>query len=207
MPSDDAKPGRAGARSGVSQDEAREADQALMERVSQGDAQAFQQLVDTGIDRVLAVARRTLGDEAEAEDVAQEVFLRLWRQAEKWQGGRAQVSTWLYRVTVNACIDRLRARKEETVKDVPDVVAEATQQQTMEEEDLRNTMDAALQQLPERQRLALVLFHYESMSMNAVAEAMDASVEAVESLLARGRRSLKKKLQPEWKALLPDVPE
>ena len=82
-----------------------------MERVAQGDAQAFQQLVDTGIDRVLAVARRTLGDEAEAEDVAQEVFLRLWRQAEKWQGGRAQVSTWLYRVTVNACIDRLRVAK------------------------------------------------------------------------------------------------
>ena len=99
------------------------------------------------------------------------------------------------------------SRKEETVKDVPEIVADATQQQTMEEEDLRNTMDAALQQLPERQRLALVLFHYESMSMNAVAEAMDASVEAVESLLARGRRSLKKKLQPEWKALLPDVPE
>ena len=207
MPSDDAKPGRTGARSGVSQDEAREADQVLMERVSQGDAQAFQQLVDAGIDRVLAVARRTLGDEAEAEDVAQEVFLRLWRQAEKWQGGRAQVSTWLYRVTVNACIDRLRSRKEETVKDVPEIVAEATQQQTMEEDDLRHTMDAALQQLPERQRLALVLFHYESMSMNAVAEAMDASVEAVESLLARGRRSLKKKLQSEWKALLPDVPE
>ena len=207
MPSDDAKPDRAGSRSGTSQDEAREADQALMERVSQGDAQAFQHLVDAGIDRVLAVARRTLGDEAEAEDVAQEVFLRLWRQAENWQGGRAQVSTWLYRVTVNACIDRLRARKEETVKEVPELAAEATQQLTMEEEDLRTTMDAALQQLPERQRLALVLFHYESMSMNAVADAMDASVEAVDSLLARGRRSLKKKLQSEWKALLPDIPE
>ncbi len=178
-----------------------------MERVSQGDAQAFQLLVDAGIDRVLAVARRTLGDEAEAEDVAQEVFLRLWRQAENWQGGRAQVSTWLYRVTVNACIDRLRSRKEETVDEVPEVASEATQQLTMEEQDLRTTMDTALQQLPERQRLALVLFHYESMSMNAVAEAMDASVEAVESLLARGRRSLKKKLQAEWKALLPDIPE
>ena len=179
-----------------------------MERVSQGDAQAFQQLVDTGIDRVLTVARRTLGDEAEAEDVAQEVFLRLWRQAERWEGGRAQVSTWLYRVTVNACIDRLRSRKEETVKDVPEVVAEATQQQTMEEDDLtKYNGRRAYNSFPNASALALVLFHYESMSMNAVAEAMDASVEAVESLLARGRRSLKKKLQSEWKALLPDVPE
>lgn len=207
MPSDEAKPEQAGARSGSPQHEARVADQVLMERVSQGDAQAFQQLVDTGIDRVLAVARRTLGDEAEAEDVAQEVFLRLWRQADRWEGGRAQVSTWLYRVTVNACIDRLRVRKEDTVSEVPEVASEATQQQTMEEDDLRETMDAALQQLPERQRLALVLFHYESMSMSAVAEAMDASVEAVESLLARGRRSLKKSLRSEWKSLLPDLPD
>jgi RNA polymerase sigma-70 factor (ECF subfamily) len=178
-----------------------------MARVSQGDAQAFQQLVDTGIDRVMSVARRMLGDETEAEDVAQDVFLRLWRQADRWEGGRAQVSTWLYRVTVNSCIDRLRARREDTMDELPDMSREATQQQSLEEDDLQEYVEAALEGLPDRQRLALVLFHYENLSMNAVAEAMDSSVEAVESLLARGRRALKKSLKSQWKAFLPDLPE
>jgi RNA polymerase sigma-70 factor (ECF subfamily) len=68
-------------------------------------------------------------------------------------------------------------------------------------------MDAALQGLPERQRVALVLFHYENLSMSEVAVTMDASVEAVESLLARGRRALKKSLKSQWKAFLPEMPE
>lgn len=207
MPSDEASPGGGAPGSGSSQSEAREADQALMERVSKGDAQAFQQLVDSGTDRVLSIARRMLGDDIEAEDVAQEVFLRLWRQADRWEGGRAQVSTWLYRVTVNSCIDRLRARREDTVEELPEVSREATQQQTLEEYDLQKYVEMALQNLPERQRMALVLFHYENLSMNAVAEAMDASVEAVESLLARGRRALKKSLKSQWKAFLPDMHE
>ena len=205
MPPNRAKPDPARSRSGLSQDEARQADQALMARVSQGDALAFQQLVDAGIDRVLAVARRTLGDEAEAEDVAQEVFLKLWRQAGQWEAGRARVSTWLYRVTVNSCIDKLRARKEQTVDELPEISASATQLRSLEEGDLQEYMDDALQALPERQRMALVLFHYENLSMSNVAEMMDSSVEAVESLLARGRRTLKKSLDPHWRAILPEV--
>lgn len=205
MPSDEPKPDRLQSRSGASRDEARQADQALMEQVSRGDAVAFQKLVDSGIGRVLAVARRMLGDETEAEDVAQDVFLRLWRQAGQWEGGRAKVSTWLYRVTVNSCIDRLRSRRDETVEKMPELSSQATQDQSLEEEDLQRYMDEALQALPERQRTALVLFHYEDLSMSAVAQIMGASVEAVESLLGRGRRALKKNLETQWKAFLPEI--
>ncbi len=205
MQSDELKPDRMQSRSGALQDDARQADQELVERVSRGDAVAFQILVDSGISRILAVARRMLGDDMEDEDVAQDVVLRLGRQADKWDGGRAKVSTWLYRVTVNSCIDRLRARREDTVKELPEVAHQATQVQAMEEEDLQRYMDEALQALPERQRTALVLFHYEDLSMSAVSEIMDASVEAVESLLGRGRRALKKDLESQWKAFLPEV--
>ena len=205
MPSNEPKPDPVQSRSRVTQDKARQADKELMLRVSQGDALAFQQLVDSGINRVLAVARRMLGDDMEAEDVAQDVFLRLWRQAAQWEGGRAKVSTWLYRVTVNSCIDRLRARREDTVKEMPEIVSQATQDQSLEQEDLQRYMDVALQALPERQRMALILFHYEDLSMNSVSEIMDASVEAVESLLGRGRRALKKKLELHWKAFLPEM--
>ncbi len=178
-----------------------------MARIAGGDAVAFSELVDTRLERVLAVARRMLGSSAEAEDVSQEALLRLWRQAEKWDGGRAQISTWLYRVTVNLCIDRLRARREDTVADIPDSPVPASQFQSVAEHDLRAFMDDALQILPERQRMALVLFHYEDLSMAAVAEMMEISVEAVESLLARGRRTLKQKLSPAWRGLLPEDQE
>jgi len=205
VPSNEPKPDLVRSRTRASQDEARLADQELMERVSQGDAAAFQQLVDSELNRVLSVARRMLGDDMEAEDVAQDVFLRLWRQADRWEGGRAKVSTWLYRVTVNACIDRKRARREETVAEMPELATLATQDQTLEQEDLQRYMDGALQTLPERQRMALVLFHYEDLSMSAVSEIMDVSVEAVESLLGRGRRALKKNLDSHWKSFLPQI--
>jgi RNA polymerase sigma-70 factor (ECF subfamily) len=207
VPSDKPEPGAAQTRPGPPREEARRADDALMARIAQGDARAFSELVDSRLDRVMAVARRMLGNETEAEDVAQEAMLRLWRQAENWDGGRAQISTWLYRVTVNLCIDRIRARREETTPEIPDTQVRASQQQTMEEADLRDLMDRTLQALPERQRMALVLFHYEDLSMAAVAEMMEISVEAVESLLARGRRALKQQLEPAWREFLPETEE
>lgn len=176
-----------------------------MARVAEGDARAFEELVAGRHDRVVAVARRMLGSDADAEDVAQDAFLRLWRQADKWQPGRARITTWLYRVTVNLSIDRLRRRTDMVEGDPPEQEQAADQQRLMEEEALRRAMDTALQALPERQRLALVLFHYEGLAMAEAAAIMDVSVEALESLLARARRALKQSLAGQWRALLPDA--
>lgn len=192
-------------RSGSSDRDAISADDALMARIAAGDARAFSVLVEAQLDRLLAAARRVLGNDAEAEDVAQEALLRLWRNADKWQPGRARVSTWLYRVAVNLSIDRLRGRKETAMSEPPDSAVAPAQQRSVEEEELKVRMDRALQDLPERQRLALVLFHYQGLSMAEVAELLEASVEAIESLLARARRTLKTKLARQWKALLPEM--
>lgn len=176
-----------------------------MARIAAGDARAFEDLVTTRVDRVHAVARRMLGNDAEAEDVAQEALLKLWQQADRWEPGRARITTWLYRVTTNLAIDRLRKPDRAFEPDPPDTPVVADQQQAVEEDDLRRHMDAALAELPERQRLALVLFHYEGLAMKEVAELMEISDEAVESLLARGRRTLKKDLAGCWQTLLPDL--
>lgn len=207
MPADKPSPDREPTRSGRQKDEARLADETLMERIAKGDASAFSEVVETRIDKVLAIARRMLGSDAEAEDISQEAMLRLWRQAENWDGGRALISTWLHRVTVNLCIDRIRGRREDATDEIPETPLAADQQLSLEEEDLRAFMDETLQALPERQRMALVLFHYEDLSMAEVAEMMEVSVEAVESLLARARRALKQQLEPAWKQFLPDEAE
>lgn len=198
------KPGAAARDGANSASGAREADAVLMARIASGDASAFEEVVGTRLERVLAVSRRMLGEEAEAEDVAQEALLRLWRQAANWDGGRALISTWLYRVAVNLCVDRLRARKEKTTGELPEIAASADQERGLEEEALKDFVDKGLQSLPERQRTAIVLFHHEELSMTEVAEMMETSVEAVESLLARGRRALKQLLEPGWKMHLPE---
>ena len=180
------------------------AEDALMARVTSGDETAFEQLMTAHIDRVYGIATRMLGNESDAEDVAQEVFLRLWRHAAQWQPNRAKVYTWLYKVTANLCLDRLRRRQTQSLDGVPEQEYPPEQQITLEEQELSQHVMAALQSLPDRQRLALVLCHYEELPQKQVADIMESSVEALESLLARGRRALRAKLQQEWKRLLPD---
>ncbi|WP_417606274.1 RNA polymerase sigma factor [Primorskyibacter flagellatus] len=166
-------------------------DDALLVLYANGDAAAARALTTRLTPKVLGHAYRMLGDRAEAEDVAQEAMLRLWRIAAEWRQGEAKVTTWLYRVVANLCTDRLRKRRSVDIDSVPEpedpaIGAEQGLQQVARAEALQ----AALDSLPERQREAVVLRHIEGLGNPEIAEIMDISPRAVESLTARGKRAL-----------------
>jgi RNA polymerase sigma-70 factor, ECF subfamily len=179
---------------------------ALLAASAAGDHSAFRQLVAMHLTGAVSIARGMLGDGAEAEDIAQEAFLRLWRNAATLQLGPYGLKPWLRRVVSNLAIDRMRAARHTTVTDeVPETPIRPTQTDNLEAKDLKARVTAALETLPERQRAALVLFHFEDMSQIEVGEALGISDEAVESLLARARRSLRAGLKDDWQALMPDA--
>lgn len=166
-------------------------DEALLILYANGDRAAARSLTLRLTPRVLAYASRMLGDRAEAEDVAQEAMLRLWRIAADWRQGEAKVATWLYRVAANLCTDRLRRRRSVALDDAPEPEDETRSALAgMIEDDRLHALDAALARLPERQRQAVVLRHIEGMPNPDIAEIMEIGVEAVESLTARGKRAL-----------------
>ena len=202
MPASRSEPGpHAGAGSGSGETEM--ADGPLLIRAGHGDVLAFRALVDRHLASILRIARRMLNEDAEAEDVAQEAMLRLWRTASMLEVGASGVRPWLRRVVSNLCIDRIRAGQRTKVTDaVPEQEVLPSQLQALCEASLSAGVDAALNALPERQRLALTLFHYEGLSQVEVGEVMGISEEAVESLLARARRALKVSLQERWRQLL-----
>lgn len=167
-------------------------DAALLVAFARGDAQAARDLTARLLPRVLAQATRMLTSQAEAEDVAQEAMIRLWKIAPDWQQGHAQVSTWLYRVVANLCTDRLRKRRgsvslDQIAEPEDSTPNAATRIQTQTR--LRALSDA-LAQLPERQAEAVALRHLEGLSNPEIAQIMDISVRSVESLTARGKRAL-----------------
>jgi RNA polymerase sigma-70 factor (ECF subfamily) len=169
-------------------------DEALLARYGAGDALAARALAARLVPRLLATATRMLGgDRAEAEDVAQEVMLRLWRHAPGWRAGEARVSTWAYRVAANLCTDRHRKARGrrvalDTVPEPQDDAPGAAAR--MAEAERLAALDAALAELPERQRQAVVLRHIEGLSNPEIAGILEVGVEAVESLTARGKRAL-----------------
>jgi RNA polymerase sigma-70 factor (ECF subfamily) len=171
--------------------------------VGRGDQGAFRILLDRDLSAVVATARRILVVEAEAEDVAQDAMLRLWSGAAGLELGPYGIRPWLKRVAVNLAIDRVRARRREELTDAPPEVEVAAEQQAgLDAAHLSSRVNRALAALPERQRLAISLFHFEGMSQVEVGKALGVSDEAVESLLARARRALKASLKDDWNELL-----
>ncbi|MFZ5710747.1 MAG: RNA polymerase sigma factor [Pseudomonadota bacterium] len=166
-------------------------DAVLLARYAAGDPGAARLLADRLAPRLLRAARRILGDHAEAEDVVQEAMLRLWRAAPGWRAGEAQVSTWAYRVAVNLCTDRLRRRRAVPIESVPEPEADRPPADSVLIGDARvRALGLALAALPDRQRQAVVLRHIEGLANPEIGEVMGIGVEAVESLIARGKRAL-----------------
>ena len=191
MPSRDAA-SKLSAASAAGQTDSGASDAELLTRFASGDAEAAQLLSARHLGRVLSLAGRMLGDAAEAEDVAQETLLRAWRIAPTWDPNGAKFSTWLHRVALNLCYDRLRKRRGTSLDEAPEVEDETPSVSArMVADQEAAALRAAIQTLPERQRAAILLRHFEELSNPEIATMLEVSVEAVESLLARGRRRLK----------------
>ena len=181
-------------------------DATLIAASANGDSAAYRILVERHLTWVLGIAVHMLHDESEAEDVTQETMLRLWRRASTLTIGANGIRPWLRRVVSNLCLDRIRALSAKpTINSdtLPERGVGAEQLQVLDEQELSKRVAMALQQLPDRQRLALVLFHFDGLRQNDIADVMSLSQDAVESLIARARRKLKQLLKDEWRALLP----
>ena len=190
-----------------------DADQILMRRFQDGDESAFEVLVHKYQGLVLSLVRRYLGSRfAGVDDVAQQVFVRVFRSKMTYQP-KAKVKTWLYSITVNACLNeirRLRAEKNRRVNSFTAVFGDATGEEgtpafedarspkassDMEGGEVAEQVRAAVDQLPDQQRLALVLTRFHGCSYEEVAESMETTIPAVKSLLTRARENLRKRLQ------------
>ena len=169
----------------------RETDNVLLASFANGDRQAAQQLTERLMPKIHAHAYYRLGNIADAEDVTQEAFLRLWQFAPRWEQGNAHVSTWLYRVVSNLCKDRYRRPKLEDLKIAKEPTDETQSPADKIDDHYRQkALYGAMSLLPENQRLAVQFRHIDELTNPEIAEIMGLSVEAVESLTARGKRKL-----------------
>lgn len=187
--------GRAGASQNASVATRGESDEQLMVRVGHGDREACHLLVERHLSRIHAFATRVLGSTNEGEDVAQEVFLRLWKHAGRWRPTGAKLTTWLHRIALNLCLNK-KERTRETPSELAVEHAEGGPEpaEIAGRRDMEKHVNAALAELPTNQRAAITLCHYQGMRNAEAADILGVSVEALESLLARGRRGMKKRL-------------
>ena len=167
-------------------------DAELLQAIAGGDRLAFDRLSRRHLDRAYGVALRMTGSRADAQDVVQDVFLRLWQRPDAWRPGQAQFSTWLYRVVVNRCLDlkrRPKATDLDSVEEPQDPDANA--EDSLLQAERNRALDGAVNQLPERQRAAIVLTYTAGLRNAEAASAMEISVKAFEALLVRAKRELR----------------
>ena len=170
-------------------------DENLMEQVAAGDLEAFGELVRRHQDSAWRIAYHYLGNRAEAEDMAQEAFLKILDAAPRYRH-TAQFSTYLYRVIANLCMDYHRKKRPQYVEKMPTQRSRADQPDArLDSAERDRAIQEALEELPSRQRMAVVMCYFEDLTLADIADAMDTTYKAVERLLARGRKSLGSRLK------------
>jgi RNA polymerase sigma-70 factor, ECF subfamily len=168
-----------------------------MRRISEGDMEAFRLLVETHQSRIVGTISKMLGSDLEAEDLAQQVFIRVWRSAPRYKP-TAKFTTWLFRITRNLVFNEMR-RKRHFVDHADDLTEPAERKergpdQVLLEEELQTAIQDAISKLPETQRLAIVLRRYEELPYEEIAKVMGTTVPAVKSILFRARAELRERL-------------
>ena len=169
-----------------------------MVRIREGDMEAFRLLVEMHQARVIGTISKMLGSDAESEDLAQQVFIRVWKSAPRYQP-TAKFTTWLFRITRNLVFNELRRKRH--FADQSEVIAEPIERAEKEpdrvllEGELQNAIQEAINQLPESQRMAIILRRFEEMPYEEIAKVLGTSVPAVKSILFRARAELRERLE------------
>jgi RNA polymerase sigma-70 factor (ECF subfamily) len=169
-----------------------------------GDDSAFNQIMGKYKGIVIGITRRYFNDRSRAEDIAQEVFLRIYLSKNKYKP-KSKLSTWIFRITANLCLNDIRSRKrEEGNLDLINDNTSSTDRELdiidkLEKEELNETVRSALLSLPERQRLAVILSKYDGLSYQEISKILNCSISAVDSILQRAKQTLKKQLNKYFK--------
>ena len=171
-------------------------DDVLLSSVAGGDRLAFRRLMERHARPMMALAQRLTGNADDADEIVQEAFLKVWTMAHRWRSdGTATFATWLYRVVLNACLDRRRRTPFASLEEAGDPAdaAPCGLEQAQSRQRRRIVLDA-IAELPRRQRAALWLYYFGEVTGPEAARILDLSVSALEALLVRGKRALRKSL-------------
>ena len=183
-------------------------DEDLILRIGEGDHTAYSQLVNRHLSLNLGYATKLLGNAAEAEEVMQEAFIRVWKHASRWDPARkTRFTTWFYRVVTNLCYDVGRKRKpQEKVEVLESIASDDVSAENVIAVDQRSQqIKKALEDIPRRQSTAIMLCYFQGLSNREAAEVMEVSLNALESYLVRGRRNLAEILRDEKNSLLKEI--
>ena len=180
--------------------------EALLQKIARGDGTAFRAIVIRHQNQVFNLAYRILGDSQRSEDIAQEVFLKVWQTATTFQQ-KSKFTTWLYRITVNLCLNEIKSRqrwswlrflhafKTDEIATEHLIDRSPTAEELVIAQELNQRITKALQALPENQRIALILRRYDGLSYQEISGVLDCSVSAVEALLVRAKRAVQTSLK------------